>query len=344
MNSVQWKRLCGVAFYLFTFLPFFFSLSSCSSPDGRFRLEGRFKNLNQGEFYLYSPERGTKDTIGVRDGRFVYDVALQDTVTLVMLFPNYSELPVFAQPGATVQMKGDASHLKETEIKGTKDNDEMTAFRMKANQLTPPEVLKAAEQFVKDNPSSPISRYLLQRHFLLGPTPDYEKARQLCDVLLKAEPGDIGLQRLQKQLAPLKNADKLKTLPTFSAKDVQGRSVGNSSLRSEVNVIYVWASWNYDSQHLMRQLQSLQKDNKSRLSVLGICLDPSAKDVRRKLDRDSIKWSCVCDGQMWQTPILGQLGITCLPANIVADKSGKVLARNLATVELRKKLDELLKQ
>jgi hypothetical protein len=46
---------------------------------------------------------------------------------------------------------------------------------------------------------------------------------------------------------------------------------------------------------------------------------------------------------MWNTPLLKKLGIATLPANIISDKSGKVLARNLSGVELSKKLDELLK-
>lgn len=334
-----------IVFFHFTILSIsLLSFSSCSAPDGRFRLEGRFKNLNQGEFYLYCFDKGTKDTIAVKEGRFVYDVPLEDTLTLTMLFPNFSELPIFAQPGTKVQMTGDATHLKETEIKGTKQNDEMTAFRLKANQLTPPEVTKEAEQFIVSHPTSPISQYLLQRYFIVCPTPDYAKARLLCDTIVKASPGNTRLQRLQSRLALLKNTGDTKSLPTFSATDMQGQRVDNNSLKAEVNVIHVWATWNYDSQYMLRQLQKLKKDNPTRLSIVTISLDASPKEAQKTLDRDSIRWSNVCDGQMWQMPVLSQLGITCIPANIVSDKSGKILARNLANTELRKKLDELLKQ
>ena len=109
---------------------------SCGVPDDRFRLEVQFKNLNQGDFYLYNYRNGTKDTLHISDGRCTYDVEMHDTTTYVLMFPNFSELPIFAQPGSLVKMEGDASHLKETSVTGTPDNDQMTAFRLASNELT----------------------------------------------------------------------------------------------------------------------------------------------------------------------------------------------------------------
>ena len=42
-------------------------LVSCGTSSDRFKIEGRFLNLNQGEFYVYSPDGGSRkmDTIRV---------------------------------------------------------------------------------------------------------------------------------------------------------------------------------------------------------------------------------------------------------------------------------------
>ena len=87
---------------------------SCGVPSGRFRLEGRFRHLNQGEFYVYAPYaiNSKLDTIKVADGRFAYECDMVVPTTLVMLFPNFSEQPVFAAPGTKVTISGDASHLR----------------------------------------------------------------------------------------------------------------------------------------------------------------------------------------------------------------------------------------
>ena len=47
----------------------------------------------------------------------------------MLVFPNFSEQPIFAKPGETVDIKADTSHLKELEATGTKDNELMNDFR-----------------------------------------------------------------------------------------------------------------------------------------------------------------------------------------------------------------------
>ena len=63
-------------------------------------MEGRFRNLNQGEFYVYASGKDADgiDTIRVADGRFAYEKALQKKVTLMMVFPNFTEQAIFAEP------------------------------------------------------------------------------------------------------------------------------------------------------------------------------------------------------------------------------------------------------
>ena len=77
---------------------------ACGSESGKFRLEGRLRNINQGEFWVYSLDGAMVgiDTIPVRNGRFSYEMDLYDQTTLMIVFPNYSEQPVFAKSGAKV--------------------------------------------------------------------------------------------------------------------------------------------------------------------------------------------------------------------------------------------------
>ena len=60
------------------------------------------------------------------------------------------------------------------------------------------------------------------------------------------------------------------------------------------------------------------------------------------MDRDSIRWHNICDGKMWETPILGQLGLYFVPDNIITDSRGKILAHSITTNELDRKIEELL--
>ena len=94
---------------------------------------------------------------------------------------------------------------------------------------------------------------------------------------------------------------------------------------------------------MQRQLRTLKKEYGSKLGLIGICLDARKLDCQKIIDRDSINWSMVYDGNMWQTPLVGKLGLAELPGNIVADRSGRIIAKNLSLQELRDKIKATIK-
>ncbi len=330
--------------HLSIILFFLFGLMSCGESSKDFRLEGKFKNINQGEFYIYDLETGRKDTIGLKDGQFSYTIPMADTTVLTLLFPNYSEMPIFVQPGARVKMEGDVSHLKETKVTGSEDNELMTAFRLETAELMPPKVIKKAEQFIQEHPQSPISFYLLRRYFLQSVEVDYARAYQLCSKMLKARPTYLPLLQLHKRLTTLSAYKTSGTLPHFSAKDTNGKAVSDSLLKNKVNVIAVWSSWNQDSQTILRKLRQLQKDHPKDLSVISISMDVSKDEGARAMRFDSIQWPIICDGLLWESPVVSQLGISFVPDNIVIDQKRKIVARSLRGEQLREKIESLLKE
>ena len=329
-----------LAFYLFTFL-----LISCGSNHESFILDGTFKGFNQGELYIYGIN-GTHrlDTISVVKGRFHYEVKLENPVTFSLVFPNFSELPVFGEPHAEVEIEGDASHLKETRVSGTDTNKQMTDFRLRTSGMTPPEVIQAAETFIRENPTSPIALYLLNKYFTQTTNTDRKKAVALISEMEKAQPDESSLKGLKEKI---KSLDVLKDgakIPAFTAKDINGKTVSSSDLNAPVNIIFVWAKWNYESVNMQRQLSFFQKQNKDKLKVLGISLDPDVKMCRQTAEQDSVKWSTVCDGKMWESPLLRQLGLWYIPDNIITDSQGKIIAHTLHTNDLQNKASELIKK
>lgn len=340
----RWGALL-FSFPVVVFLSVLATLSSCDDKSGHFRIEGRFRSFNQGEFYVYNSTSAIVDvdTIKVSDGRFAYEIPLESKATFIIIFPNFSEQVVFGEPGATAKIKGDASHLRDIEITGTEDNKLMTNFRLNANKMSPPEVTQAAIDFVKQNPLSPVSLYLVNRYLILPQNPDYAKAYQLVMMMRKADPENAHLLRLTKQLEGLKSSVTGLRLPDFSAVDIDGKRVSRARLKSKVNIVSTWATWSYDSQKLQRRLQVLKKKYGDDISLLSVCLDARKSDCERFVERDSIDWPNVCDGKMWNTPMLGRVGLATVPGNIVTDKDGKIIARNLDSQRLEEKIKSMLK-
>ena len=320
-------------------------LTGCGPDRNSFRIEGRLRHMNQGEFLVYSPDGGIYgiDTIKVREGRFAYETMLREKATFIIVFPNFSELAVIGEPGQTAAIKGDATHIKEITVEGTDENEDLTKVRMEINRLTPPEIPKVVEGFVKEHRTSMASIYLVKRYFIGDPQPDFRKAAVLTKMMAEQQSENAQIIELDKQLKSLVGVT-LKQLPKFSAKDVKGRQVSESDLKAKVNVVTVWASWNYQSTDIQRRLKEKKKKYGDKLAIVSICVDGSPVDCKRTVvDRDSLKWSTVCDGRMWQTPLLSKFGFCDVPSNIIADSKGRILERNLTAQKLDEKLEKLLK-
>ena len=315
-------------------------LVSCGVDGKHFKLEGRFLHLNQGEFYVYSTDGVLDgiDTIKIEGGRFAYEIPCDEEGTLVMVFPNFSEQPVFTQPGKTVEIKADASHLKELEAEGTDNNKLMTAFRKQVSNMSPQQAVDAAEEFVKHNPKSGVSAWLIRKYFILAPKPDYAKAKELLDLMIAEQPKNGKLVNLQQQLIGLA-ATVGKSLPIFTATDINGNKVTQANLTQSPNaVVFLWASWNYESTDMQRQLKRLKAAKGNGLSVIGVCIDPSKSEMQQSLRQDSISWPTINNGMMFDTKIAKQLGLSQVPANILL-KNGKIVGRNLRMNELKEKIE-----
>ncbi len=329
---------------LFTLLALLL-LTSCGPSGNQFRLAGRLRNINQGQFLVYSPDGAFAgiDTIKVQNGRFAYEKEVRKDITLMLVFPNFSEQAVFASPGEEVEIKGDATHLKEMTITGTDENDELTKLRIRLNKLTPPEITAAVAEYIQEEPSSMISIYLLDKYFVNAKTPDYAEAQRLATLMLKANPDNGRLHKLKKQLDGLKNSQLQAMLPVVSSTDINGKSISTSQVKGKIGVISTWATWNFPSTDIQRKLRKLQKQYPQELSLISICIDGDKRECKKRVDRDSLLWTIVCDEQMFQTPIVQQLGLFVVPSMVVTNKQGKIIARDIEPNKVVEELEKFLK-
>jgi hypothetical protein len=229
-------------------------------------------------------------------------------------------------------------------VEGSDANELMSRFRQAVANASPPEATKTAAMFIKDNPKSPVSIYLLKQYFILSVTPDYRQASQLADVLLKAQRENVALVRLKHDIDILKTMQVNDRLPSFTAVDIYGRSVSDAALRGKVAVVHVWSTWNYESQDILRRLRNLYIDNRSQLGIVGICIDGSKRDCRNFLKHDSVAWSTICDEQTFDGQLLAKFGLLSIPDNVVMYTSGKVVARGLNANDLQDRLRKMLKR
>ena len=308
-------------------------LASCGIDSHHFKIDGHLLNLNQGEFYVYSPDGSVThgmDTIKVQAGRFSYLVECDRPMTLMIVFPNFTEQPVFAEPGKSVDIKGNASHLKELTVKGTKANKLMNAFREQILSASPTEIKKCAIQMAEDNPESAVAVYLVRRYLVTVDRPDYTTAARLLKLIVEKQPDNQFAARLLASCNGKTTINNGSKLPRFSANDINGKVVNNATLASVPNVVfYVWATWNYSSTSQLRQLADMERQSDGKLKVVSICLNPDKSSCQRTLKQygaDNI--TTICDGRMVNGDLFNKLGLYNLPDNILI-KNGAIAEQHI---------------
>lgn len=320
-------------------------LLSCGTRSGYFKFEGRLLNINQGEFYVYSPDGVFDgiDTIKVIGGRFAFETPCRQNGTIMIVFPNLSEQPVFAEAGKSVSITGDASHLKEIEIKGTDENKLMNGFRKELLKASPPEVNGIAERFIKDNPESAVSVYILRKYFVTAANTDFNKAATLAEIVHKAQPKNGEVARVLRYLNMMRHGTVGAALPQFTAQDINGNSVSDAQLRGKVTVVYTFSSWNHESKSMGDMLKRLKNEYGNKLALVGISLDASRESCKSSLQNDTVQQISICDRLMFDSPFLEKFALGGVPDNLVFNAHGRLTERSLSTNALETKLRILLK-
>lgn len=320
-------------------------LTACVNNGDKFKIEGRLLNLNQGEFYIYNTQGALNgiDTVKITGGKFVYTKECHYPYTVMMVFPNFSEIPVFVSPGQNVKLKGDATHLKETEIKGGKENKIMTAFRLQTANLPPPKVTKIAADFVTNNPETQAAIYVLERYFIREQKPDYTLALTLLDRITAKQKQNTYLQELRKQIQQLRLIKRGNNLPAFSALTIDGKSITNKELNTaRAAVIFVWEEDSYKTVETLKMLNQKKKQYKDRLKLLGISVSPYKKSSKKYLEKDTITWPNICDEMMFEGKITKLLAFRNIPDNIILH-DGVIKDMHLSDDKLSAVIDSLMK-
>lgn len=326
------------------------ALLSCSHHPGEVRIRGRFAHLEQGEFFLYCSDgaMARMDTLRIKDGEFTYTMPLEGQATLHILYPNYSQLTLFAAGGEDIEVEGDAQNLSEVEVSGSEDNTLYTAFRKAVMKQSQKEARQLARDYVLEHPTLSSSRYLLQQYFLLADSVNHAETREIYDSLLRACPEDEKLLHLStfvKGLGKLQNGKKipqftLKTRPAVYKDGVAGNdTITEADFKDKYLLIAFWASWSNGSQSALyrcRRLAGEMKSHKLPFQAISYSLDASESSLRRLEERDTIRCHSFCDYKTLASPLFSQWNIPRLPYYILVDPKQVIVAQGTdwqATIE-----------
>lgn len=231
-------------------------------------------------------------------------------------------------------------NLLKTEQDATKKNGLMQEYTsLRTN------ILNASQKFIADKSASPVSSLLLVAIVRLFETPDELEARY-AQLKPAAKSGPFAAM-IEKTIADAKTP-QVGAVGTqaleFTQKDVNGKAVSLASFRGKYVLVDFWASWcrpcRMENPNVVNAYQTYKDKN---FTVLGVSLDQSKPNWLEAIKADNLSWTHVSDLQYWNNAVAQLYHIQSIPANMLIDPAGKIIAKDLRGEALSQKLKELLK-
>ena len=131
--------------------------------------------------------------------------------------------------------------------------------------------------------------------------------------------------------------------PEIALPTPQGEVLKLSDLRGKVVLIDFWASWCGPCRRENPNVVRVYDRYKNRgFEILGVSLDRSREPWLQAIAADGLTWKHVSDLRFWQSTAAQTYQIGSIPATILLDREGRILAKNLRGPALEAKLAEIL--
>lgn len=323
-------------YLLITFITVLFY--GCSENKQEFTLKGKLQGLGSDTIIAYFQHPDYKlDTIVAIDDEFKYTFT-PDTFTIFTLLFGKNELPIFADKGQNIEIKGT---IHEPAIEGNGENKKLTQVMEYLKEVPQELIKKKVDSIIRTNNQSYINLYLIDKYFVKDSQTDNEIIKKLID-------SQIGFIKDTPYMSDLKNkikAQERQSIYSLINKDREEKAFKWNSLKKKYILLDFWASWSPESvaeqDSLERVIQALRKEN---FIVVSISLDYDKNEWMKASDRDTTQWVQLCDFKGWKNTTVEELNIQSLPSNILLNPNKQIIGRNIRGQKLIDKIKQLTKK
>lgn len=195
-------------------------------------------------------------------------------------------------------------------------------------------------QFLNEKKSSFIAPFIIREYLI------YELEYAQIDSLMKALDPSLAAsddyQFLAKHAEILRKVSVGQPAIDFALNDPNGNPVAVSSFRGKYLLIDFWAAWCGPCRRENPNLVKLYQDfSPMGFEILGVSFDRNRSQWLNAIETDNLTWPQVSDLNYMDSEAARLYGIIAIPSSVLLDRKGVIIAKNLKSDDLRKKLEEL---
>ncbi|WCO03492.1 TlpA disulfide reductase family protein [Psychroserpens ponticola] len=316
--------------------------NSCfGQNDSKFSINGKTKNLVNGTILLLQNPLSNKfiDSVKVLDNTFVFNTQLTYFPAKLILWRDGSTAKTIWVENKNMTFDSSNSNFENAIINGSITDRLATSLKSKYKELKSYEEIVAFElEFIKNNPNNIISAHNLS---IMAKAFGHEESEKLFNKFSiknrQSQYGKIISDYLDLNIT--KTPQIGEKYVDFSMNNQNGIQKQLSELDGKYVLLEFWASWCLPCREENPELVKVyNKYIESNFEIFAVSLDENKENWIKAIKKDNLNWKHVSDLEGTNNKASLIYAVNGIPDNILIDKNGIIIARNLRS----KKLDELL--
>lgn len=232
-------------------------------------------------------------------------------------------------------------------IKGTKEEWEMIQPFLEKEELRS----SYLAALVKNNPDPNVK---VMAALMCELQPDAPKTMEIIDkVAPKVGENTIMMRRVramakqQAEALARRHAGMLgEQFADFTAANLKGESISLAPIvkANKYTLVQFWASWCGPCRKEIPLLKQLYKQYKAKgMEIVSFSMDDNRYNWEKASEVEKLQWINVSDLKAFKSSVAKTYPIAGIPANVIIDQQGKIVASNLTDKDLENKIENLFK-